>query len=513
MFSTNFNLRWLVQRIFTVLIIAFLGAVLLSCGSDKKELILLHTNDSHGSILPVDSLGGMAERATFIRLVREQHPAVLLVDAGDINTGQAVSNMFDARPDIDAYNYMEYDAVTLGNHEFDKPIAVLLAQMKQAVFPFIASNVAYQGKKLGKDYLVKKIDGIKVGIFGLTTTNTANVSINAKEVSFEDEVKAAKQVVKLLKDQEVDIIIGLTHLGFTETYPGYITSYTLAREVEGIDILVDGHSHSYIEEPEKVNHTWVVTANQSGRYVGEGKITLKDGHIEEFKWKPVQIKGFRPDTILRARLRPYMEAADRDLQTVIGKSEKEFVLFQDGENMARYEENALGNLIADALKWKAAELQLRPDFALTNSGGIRENLPAGKITKGDVLAVLPFDNELEVVSLKGSDVRRLFDFLATVPAGNGAFAQVSKEVKVVYDRHNKKVQQLTINGQPVEDDRVYYMATCDYVGAGKDGYDAGLGNVINHETTSRLLSDVLMDYIRSQERISPETGQRIRFTD
>lgn len=499
--------RQLAGVIFAVLIIFSLG----SCVEKTHELILLHTNDSHGSILPVDGLGGMAERAAYIEMIRKENPAVLLVDAGDINTGQAISNMYSARPDIEAYNYMGYDAITVGNHEFDKPVDTLLLQMRLAQFPFIISNVEKDGNVLGKEYLIKEINGVKVGIFGLVTKNTANVSIYAKDLAFTDEVQTARKMVKLLRDQKADVVIGLVHLGFTESTPDFITSYKLAEQVGGIDILVDGHSHSYIEKPERVNNTWIVTANQSGRYVGMGNMKVKGGHLMDFDWKPVQIKGIRPDSILVKKLAPYVEGADKDLSTVLGEATAEFNLYEDGINMVRYKEMALGDLIADALVWKANGLKLKADFGLTNSGGIRESLPAGKVTKGSILAILPFANELEIMTMKGSSVLQLFDFLAGMELGNGAFAQVSKEVQVVYDHKAKKLVSLKIGGQPVAEDKVYYMATCDYVAAGKDGYDQGLGEIINREKTSRLLSDVVMEYIQGQKIITPRTDGRIRF--
>lgn len=477
----------------------------------EYQIVLLNTNDSHGSILPVDSVGGMAERATFVRLEREKNPHVLLVDAGDINTGQAISNRADAEPDILAYNYMGYDAVAVGNHEFDNPLDVLLKQMQWAEFPFVTSNIRRNGTPLGVEYLIKEMGGVKIGIFGLTTKNTENISIYAGEVTFENEVIAARKMVKLLKDQGVNLIVGLVHLGFVKSTPDFITSYRLAQEVDGIDILVDGHSHSFIERPEHVHKTLIVTANQSGRYVGKGIIRMKKGRFVGFDWKPVLIKGFQPDSVLSLQLRPYVEAAEKDLATVVGEAAEEFSLFQNGENQARYGETALGDLIADALKWKAERLKLKVDFALTNSGGIRESLPAGEITKGDVLAVLPFDNVLEVVALSGRQVRRLFDYIASVPLGNGAFAQVSREVRVVYD--SGRVKALTIAGRAIEDDKTYYMATCDYVAAGKDGYEAGLEKGMERENTSRSLAEVLVEYIQTKGKIIPRVDGRIEFAD
>ena len=505
----KFEESW--QRIYNLFIIVAVALLCWNCNGKVHELVLLHTNDSHGSILPMDGLGGMAERATFVRMVREKHAGVLLVDAGDLNTGQAISNMFDARPDIESYNYMKYDAVTVGNHEFDKPVTTLFRQMQWADFPFVISNISYQDKVLGVRYLVEKINGIKVGIFGLTTKYTKNISVYAQNMRFLDEVEVARKMVEQLKTQKVDVIIGLVHLGFTETTPDFITSCKLAERVSGIDILVDGHSHSYIEKPVRVNDTWIVTANQSGRFVGQGILKVKQGKLLDFDWEPVKITGFQPDSGLLHQLEPYIEAANKDLLTVVGEATEEFALFQNGENMARYQETALGDLVADALKWKADELNLKADFALINSGGIRDGLTAGKITKGEIFSILPFANELEVVSIKGADVRRMFDFIASVVPGNGAFAQISGEVKVVYDRQAQQVKSLMIGGQSIDNERIYQMATCDYVASGKDGYVNGLGYVLGREKTSRLLSEVLMDYIRLKGVISPQTDGRIQI--
>lgn len=482
-----------------------------ACQDEREyELVLLHTNDSHGSILPVDGFGGMAERAAFVRSVKEKNPHVLLVDAGDFNTGQVVSNLADAKPDILAYNYMGYDAITVGNHEFDKPLEVLLQQMEWAHFPFVTSNVRRGDSCLGEECLVRNIGGLKVGIFGLTTVYTRHISIHTEEVDFLEEIETARRMVERLKKQRVDLIVGLVHLGFIRSTSDFVTSRRLAEAVEGIDILVDGHSHSYLEQPLRVGNTWIVTANQKGRYVGEGKVRVKKGHLVDFDWKPVPIKGFRPDTLLMQRLRPYIDSVQQELQTVIGRASEEFVLFRNNENLARFGEVALGNLLTDAMVWKSAALHQPVDFALVNSGGIREGLPAGMITKEMVLSALPFSNVMERVALPGSAVRRLFDFVATVPPGGGAFLQVSKEVQVTYDRQQGRVVSLTISGKPVENDRVYYVATCDYVAAGKDGFDVLVETMQGRKSTACLLPDVLAEYIRMQSSITPRTDGRIR---
>ncbi len=490
----------------------FVALLMVACGREERTVVLLHTNDSHGSILPVNGFGGMAERATVIDSLRKLYQdKILLLDAGDFNTGQAVSNMFCARPDILAYNYMGYDAVTLGNHEFDQPIDTLLQQMNWANFPFVISNVSYKGEPLGTETLVKKVNGVRIGLFGILTKATAQISVNVQNVAFTDEVEAARKAVKKLQQQNVDLIIGMVHLGFTESTSEYITSQKLAAAVEGIDILVDGHSHSYIEKPLKINGTWIVTANQSGRFIGEGKVKVCKGGIVSFDWKPLPVNNISPHNFLKTVLQPYVDAANKDLQTVIGEADDTFVLFRNKENLGRYREVALGNLLTDALKWKTEQLHLNVDFALTNSGGIREELAQGKITKGDILSILPFGNELEVVAMKGEDVVKLFDFLATVELGSGTFPQVSEEVRVVFNQDDKTLKSLTIGGDPVDRERIYYMATCDYVAAGKDGYSAGLSNVMDRQKTSVLIAEALMEYIQHLEKVSPKIEGRIKL--
>lgn len=502
------------DRIVSGVVLAVLAVAGVSCGNGRvQELILLHTNDSHGSVIAVDSVGGLAERATFIRQVREANEQVLLVDAGDINAGQPVSNMADAKTDILAYNYMGYDAAAAGNHEFDKPLDILKAQMKMAHFPFITSNIQENGKTLGELYLIKEYDGVKVGLFGVTTVNTQKLSVGAAQLTFLNEVETARQMVDLLRKQGCGIIIALAHLGFTETTPDFLTSQKLAAQVNGIDIIVDGHSHSYINEPLRINNTWIVTASQGGRYVGEGKMEITGGKLSGFDWKPIEIKGFAQDSLLAAELKPYIDAAERDLETEIGTATAPFPIYENDVNMARRKENALGNLITDAMAWKAAELGIKTDFALINSGGIRAGLPGGKVVKNDIMTVLPFANVLEIITMKGSDVLQLFDFIATIGEGVGAFPQLSEEVRVKIDRKAQKIVSLTIGGKEIDPASVYRVATCDYIAAGRDGYENGFRHITNKENMSLNISDVVMQYIQEQSSVSPVIEGRITFVE
>jgi 5'-nucleotidase/UDP-sugar diphosphatase len=475
----------------------------------------LHTNDHHGAILPNGGKGGLAERAAFVKSVRADYEDVLLVDAGDINTGPALSNMFDAQPDFTAYNLMGYDVATFGNHEFDKPIAVLREQLARADFPFVSSNIKEGSTFLGgNQYLIKQYEGYTVGIFGITTLRTKIVASPDKSLTFVPEIEAAQDAVAALKKKKVDIIIGLTHIGDVQEAPDHVTSPALAEAVPDIDIIIDGHSHSFFEEPRKVGNTWIVTANEWGKYVGKGVITVSAGEITDFDWGPVAIggtegtPGFEPDAEVAAMLEPYITEANKSLKEVVGEASAAFAF---GNRLPRYGETALGNLIADANVWYFEKIyNQKLDFAFHNGGSIRAELPKGPITQERVLTVLPFENYLFIASLKGSDILALFDFIATVPQGVGGFPQFSKEARYTLDLSGGagKITNLTIGGAPVDPDRLYRFCTNDYMMKGGDGYEA-LTKSENPFNTSLLLSYVVGEYIKAQGTVVPATDGRM----
>jgi 5'-nucleotidase/UDP-sugar diphosphatase len=472
------------------------------------ELTLLHTNDHHGAILPNGGRGGLAEVAAYIKAVKATNPQVLLLDAGDINTGSALSNMFAAEPDILGYNIMGYDAGIFGNHEFDGNQEKLLKQIGLAKFPFVSSNIKTpDGKYLGgNQYLIKKYDGFTVGIFGLTTLRTKIIASPDKSLTFIDEIEAAREVVDILRNKEkVDIVIGVSHIGNVKEAPDHTISPEVAAAVPGIDIIVDGHSHTYMEAPIKVGSTWIVSANEWGKYVGHGKLTVQNGKLLDFAWTPIAIES---DREVVKMLAPYIEKANASLKEVVGEAADEFVF---GNRLTRYQETAIGNLVTDANVWYFKNVYNQQiDFAFHNGGNIRTGLPKGKLTQEQILTVLPFENYLFIVSLKGSDILELFKFIGTIPQGAGGFPQFSSEVRFTIDKTaGGVVKDLTIGGAPVDPNKTYRFCTNDYLLSGGDGYTV-LTKSENPFNTSLLLSYVVIEYIRSQNGIiTPSTDGRL----
>ena len=482
------------------------------------ELVLLHTNDSHGAVLPTgDKQGGLAERATFIQSVRKANPNVLLVDAGDINTGTALSNMFAAEIDIKAYNMMGYDAATFGNHEFDGTQAKLDAQLKEANFPFVSSNITQGGKFLGgNQYLVKDYDGFRVGIIGITTLRTKEIASPDRSLIFLPEIEAAKAAVALLKTKErANIIIALTHMGDVKETSAHVTSVELAAAVPGIDIIVDGHSHSKMDTVKLSGSTWIVSANEWGKFVGQGKLTIVDGTLLRFDWKPVEINNkdsqpYAADSAVAAMIAPYKQKADASLKEVVGQAADEFIF---GNRLTRYQETALGNMINDANVWYFKTVYNQNiDFAFHNGGNIRAVLSKGPITTENILTILPFENFLYIVDMKGSDLLELFNFMGTIPQGNGGFPQYSKEVRMTVDKtpgqEKGTVSGITVGGAAVDPNKTYRVCTNDYILAGGDGYTV-MKKAQNPFNTSLLLSFVVSEYIKDQKNISPMLDGRL----
>ena len=477
------------------------------------ELVLLHTNDHHGVTLSHNGQGGLAERAAYIKAVRGLKPHVLLLDAGDINTGSALSNMFDAEPDILSYNLMGYDAVTFGNHEFDGEPAKLYRQIVHASFPFVCSNIKTRDGWFlgGHQYIVRKYPNFSVGIFGITTLRTEIIANPDPELIFINEIDAAREAVDILVNREkVDVVIGLTHMGNVKESEGHITSTELARAVPGIDIIVDGHSHTFMEKPLREGSAWIVSAHEWGKHIGQGTLKIARNRLVDFAWKPVAIG---PDPEISALLKPYVDKANASLKEVVGRAAETFIF---GNRLPRYGETALGNLICDANVWFFRDMQNQQlDFAFQNGGNIRAELPQGDITREHILTILPFENYLYIVSLKGSEIIELFDFFAAIPQGSGGFPQFSRDVRFTMDKTSGSgvVAELSIGGAPIDPERVYRFCTNDYILGGGDGY-AVLRKAQEPFNTSLLLSHVVIEYIRFQkEPLIPLTDGRLLVID
>ena len=368
------------------------------------HLVVLYTNDVHGhpvkfSNLSTPNVGGLPARATLVKEIRNENRNVLLLDAGDLNTGEAESNFFKAKPDILGYNFMGYDAMALGNHEFDNPMHILRQQMDMARFPFLSANVKTRnGNNLAVPFIIKQFRGFKVAVFGLTTTE-AQITGNPdhiKDLIFEDEVETAKNLVPMLK-KRADVIIALTHLGIYEG--NNRGSKRLASQVKGIDLIVDGNTDTKLDAPiiikdsDSDHQTLIVQAWHWGLVLGKIDLWIENKRVVNFDMELIPInlkrvvknpdgkktyrligKEIKEDPALLALLEPYAHKVERFLCEKVGYARGPFE-----DERGRYRETALGDLVADAMRWYLR--RFNPDFALTNSGAIRAGLPEGPLTQ------------------------------------------------------------------------------------------------------------------------------------
>jgi 5'-nucleotidase / UDP-sugar diphosphatase len=493
------------------------------------KLTVLHTNDHHGRFWRNgDGEGGLAARATLVKQIRDEVKAsgghVVLLDAGDVNTGVPESDLQDAEPDFKGMSAMGYEAMALGNHEFDKPLAVLAKQKQWSNFPFLSANIYDKsGKRIYPSHVTLDRAGLKISVVGLTTEDTPKLTdpANTQSIEFRPALAEAKSLVPQLRQQS-HIVIGLTHVGhYTDGKSGVNApgDVELARGVPGLDLLIGGHSHNpvcmraanqrndaYVAgtpcQPDQQGKTWIVQAHEWGKYVGRADFTYANGELklDRYQLLPVNLKRtvkgadgkdtktfvateIKEDPAMLALLQPFADKGRAALDVTVGES--------DGALNGRREDvrskpTNMGVFIASVMMQKA-----KADLAIMNSGGIRDSMPAGKLTYKDVLKVQPFGNQLVSVDLKGNELMTYLNAAAKMTAGSGAFPQFAG-VRLVIE--NGAVTSATIKGQPIDTAKTYRLALNSFQANGGDGYPK-LSDHPGYVNTGFVDADVMREFL------------------
>ncbi|TDO97559.1 bifunctional UDP-sugar hydrolase/5'-nucleotidase UshA [Marinomonas balearica] len=487
---------------------------------DKEyNLTILHTNDHHGRFWK-NGKGeyGMAARKTLIDNIREEvaleNGNSLLLSGGDINTGVPESDLQDAEPDFRGMNMLKYDAMALGNHEFDNPISVLKQQQEWAGFPFLSANILDKetGKPLFDAYKIFQVEDLRVAVVGFTTDDT--IRIGNPEYLEGLEIKSPVEVAKTLIPElrkKADIVIAATHMGhyangnYGGNAPGDVT---LARSVPGIDIIVGGHSQNPLFEPDVQNGTLILQAYEWGKYVGRLDFTFKNGEIvaPDYRLIPVNLKkkvkqadGTKKRVFIEKEipenaemlemLTPFQEKGQAELNVKIGYATADLV----GERkVVRSNETNLGNLIATAMMDKVGA-----DIGIMNSGGIRDNMEAGDITYKSVLKVQPFGNAISYVDLTAEELKDYLSVVAAKQQGSGAFAQFAGVALTLKDGRATEIQ---VNGAPLEEGKTYRIAINSYVATGGDGYPKVTDHP-NYVNSGYVDADVLVEYFQNNSPV------------
>jgi 5'-nucleotidase/UDP-sugar diphosphatase len=406
-------------------------------------------------------------------------------------------------------NMLRYDAMALGNHEFDNPLSVLRQQQQWAGFPFLSANIfdSKTGQTLFDAYKIFEIEDLKIAVVGFTTESTAILGNPEylEGIDIRSPVEIAQTLIPKLEKQ-ADLVIAATHMGHYEdgNYGGNAPGdVTLARSVPGIDVIVGGHSQNPLFEPDAQNGTLILQAHEWGKYVGRLDLVIKNGAIEDYDYRLIPVNLTKKvtkddgssarvfieteiphDPTMLAMLTPYQEKGQAELNIQIGSSNGDFI----GErNIVHLQETNLGNLIALSMQKK-----VNADVAVMNSGGIRDNMPAGILTYKSVLQVQPFGNMVSYVDFSAAELTDYLAAVASKQAGSGAFAQFSGVSMTVA---NGMAQDIRVNGQPLMNNKQYRIAMNSYVATGGDGYPKVTDHA-NYVNSGYVDADVLVEYIQ-----------------
>ncbi len=480
---------------------------------DAAHLVILHTNDTHSAIEPDrHDMGGMARRKVLIDSVRDTRDNVLLVDAGDAVQGSLYFTLFGGEVERKLMNELGYDIRILGNHEFDRGIESLASEWKQVKADRISSNYDFTGTPLEGLFVpsvIKEINGHKVGFIGINLDPAGIIAEeNYRGIDYLDAIKSANAEAGKLRSEGAETIIAVTHIGYDEDKDKDCDDLRLAAGSKDIDIIIGGHSHTLID-PAKGIPAWrvanavgdtvsVLQTGSSGTNLGEIDINLATGKVKA-RLIPVDNRlDSRVDSSFASLIAPYRAKVDSVKNLVIGNS----------PSLWDRKSPEMLNLLSDFVRARGSEIYGKPvDLSIMNKGGIRNSLPAGPITKGEIIDIAPFDNRIVVLDISGKDLLENFDIMAGQD-GNG----VSSNVRVLYDPATKAINSASIDGKEVNPDKRYRLATIDYLAAGND-YMTPLSRATSLARSKEVLYDSLIDYIESGKMdkllSSPDTSNRM----
>lgn len=504
------------------------------------KITILHTNDHHGHFWRSEyGEYGLAAQKTLVDGIRKEVAAeggsVLLLSGGDINTGVPESDLQDAEPDFRGMNLVGYDAMAVGNHEFDNPMSVLRQQEKWAKFPFLSANI-YQkstGERLFKPWAIFKRQDLKIAVLGLTTDDTARIGNpeNFTDIEFRNPAEEAKLVIQELQmNEKPDFIIAATHMGHYDNgnhgsnAPGDVE---MARSLPAgaLAMIVGGHSQDpvcmasenkkqvdYVPgtpcAPDKQNGIWIVQAHEWGKYVGRADFEFRNGELKlvHYQLIPVNLKKkvtydngqservlYTPQIPESAQmislLSPFQNKGKAQLGVKIGTVNGHL---EGDRSKVRFVQTNLARVLLAAQMARTGA-----DFAVMSGGGIRDSIEAGDITYKSVLKVQPFGNVVVYADMTGKEVTDYLTAVAQKKPDSGAYPQFANVSFVAKDG---KLTDLKIKGEPIEPAKNYRLATLSFNASGGDGYPQ-IDKLPGYVNTGFIDAEVLKQFIEQNSPI------------
>ena len=456
--------------------------------SGNKEVTLFHTNDTHSR---VESFPKMQ---AYIKAYGSEY---LLVDAGDTFHGQTFATLENGKSVAKILNAMNYDAMVPGNHDFNYGQETLTELSKEADITVLADNITKDGKNVFESTMMKEVNGVNVGLIGLATPETAYKTnpVNVVGLDFgtkESIIANPQEKVDALRTQGADVIVVLSHLGIDTTSD--IKATDIGEAVTGIDVIIDGHSHSTLAKYADFNATHETKITSTGSYLeafGKVRVVLNEENevIDVILESVTSSELKEEDTDIRNLIDEIKKGQEPILNEVVGETPIDL----DGVRAnVRSGHTNLGRLITSAMLDETGA-----DIAISNGGGIRDSIKAGQITKGDVISVLPFGNYIVTKNVKGQDIIDALN--ATMAELNGGFPHFAG-MNVLTEQYEDesgtirwRVVSIEVNGEEIEADKMYTLATNDFMAAGGDNYTMfGEYPILNEYSA---LDEALIKYI------------------
>jgi 5'-nucleotidase / UDP-sugar diphosphatase len=478
--------------------------------AQTTRITFLHTNDVY-EITPERGWGGFAQLMTVLKEQRALSPNALTTFGGDLLSPSIMSGFHRGAQMIELMNAVGADIAVLGNHEFDFGPAVLRQRLSESRFPWLATNVSDKGKLLdgAADTLVRELGGVKVGFFGLVTPETTRLSSPGPDISFAPPLETAKTAVRTLRERGAEVVVALTHLNLAE-------DREIAKAVPGIALILGGHDHDAVTMLE--GDTLIHKSGADARYLGvidllvSRRTAVAAGRpaVEVTPaWRMIPVHALAPEAEIAARVKRYTDQLDAELAVEIATLAKPL---DSRRIVVREQEAAIGDLFADAIR-----AAVGAEVALLNGGGIRgdRTYEAGvRLTRRDVLTELPFGNATVLIELKGRDLlEALENGVSRVEERQGRFPQVSG-LSFAFDPARPpmhRIVEASVGGQPIDPDRVYRVATIDFLLAGGDGYASlARGRSLVDASGGQLTAAQVIAYLAARRTIDATVEGRIR---
>lgn len=484
---------------------------------DLRHLVMLHSNDMHGDFFAKEThdrmVGGMSRLSGYVHKVREEEDdPVLYVISGDMLQGSIIDQEYRGISTILVMNMLEPDVVTLGNHEMDYGFSHLMFLERCANFPIVNANLYIKPTEsnLFKPYHIIEIDGIRILFIGIITeeiiAKSKSEPLIGTFIGIEDAAEEVEYICNSYKDVDIDLTVLLTHIGFDQDIE---LAKLLPPEI-GVDLIIGGHSHTMLEQPEKVNDILIAQVGSGTEHIGRFDLILNmdTNSVHEFSWKAVPIDDTHcpNDPVMDELLSNYQEEVDGKYNSVICRLPHEM------EHENRFRETELGNLFADILRY-----QLGVDIVFVASGSIRKKKMSQLVTRTDIMEVYPYDEALISFSVDGATLREMLEHLmdSLYHHGSREFYQWNAELRANIEPDGK-IGDVWLKGENLDPRKEYRIAMQDYhYGIIADTFGI-THEVLDKKGRVRVVStsaqDNVIEYFRRQKVARSRCDGRINMT-